>query len=117
DFKLISQKEAAQNSGHLSLRCLLYVRFADESCSAQEKVSCLFASRMRGLGTARPARAECSGTGAPSVLSFGRQRGRVAAPTSIQNNSPKDLPAFCGKLSVRSTNRRRQRGRESRCPT
>src|SRR6516225_688649 len=52
-----TQKAAAQAAGHWSLRCLLYVRFADESCSAQKKVSCLFASRMRALGTARPAMA------------------------------------------------------------
>jgi len=28
------------------------------------------------------------------VLSFGWQRRRVAAPTSIQNNSPQDLPTL-----------------------
>src|SRR5262245_62650524 len=57
DFKLIDAESGCAGSGHLSVRCLLYVRFADESCSAQEKVSCLFASMMRGLAAARPAMA------------------------------------------------------------
>jgi hypothetical protein len=52
-----TQKAAAQAARIGRVRCLLYVRFADESCSAQEKVSCLFASRMRALGIARPAMA------------------------------------------------------------
>ena len=57
DFKLINAESGCAGGARWSLRCLLYVRFADESCSAQEKVSCLFASRMRALGTARPAMA------------------------------------------------------------
>jgi hypothetical protein len=50
DFKLINAKakRGCASGGHLSLGCLLYVRLADESCNAQEKVSCLFASLMCG---------------------------------------------------------------------
>ena len=47
-FKLIDAKSRCISSGHLSLRCLLYVKLADKSCNAQEKISCLFASLMRG---------------------------------------------------------------------
>src|SRR5215475_11036646 len=47
-----TQKAAARAAGIGRSVAYLYVRFADESCSAQEKVSCLFASRMRALGTA-----------------------------------------------------------------
>src|SRR5262249_27955300 len=105
DFKLINQKEAAQNSGHLSLRCLLYVRFADESCSAQEKVSCLFASRLRGLGTARPAMAECSRSGAPSVCyRLGGSAGGVQSPPRFRAIHSKDLPALLRQVE-RATDR------------
>src|SRR5262249_42043465 len=48
DFKLINAKSGCASGGHSSLGCLLHVRLADESCNAQEKISCLFASLMRG---------------------------------------------------------------------
>jgi hypothetical protein len=41
DFRLINAKRGCADGGHLSLGCLLYVRLADESCNAQEKISCL----------------------------------------------------------------------------
>jgi hypothetical protein len=49
DFKLIDANRGCVGGGHFSLYCLLYVRFADEPCNAQEKVNCLSASLVRGL--------------------------------------------------------------------
>src|SRR5262249_18774227 len=61
DFKLINAKSGCASGGHSSLGCLLHVRLADESCNAQEKITCLFASLMRGYR--RTARAMAVVTG------------------------------------------------------
>src|SRR5262245_65578190 len=50
---------------------------------------------MRGLGTARPARAECSGSGAPSVCyRLGGSAGGLQPPPRFRTIHAKDLPAL-----------------------
>src|SRR5262249_23153981 len=53
DFKPIDAESGSAGSGRLSVRCLLYVRFAHEACSPQEKLSCRLARLMPRVGSRR----------------------------------------------------------------